>query len=473
MAIKGIVDPGVRRLSWRERRVREWLSTLPSAEPVKAMGLLAQSVRALNGSVIDPATHTALLACYEEPVMNLAAILQNRHSEGNGAALATTLHSEIAHGYQAALTPGLPTVWREVAILGALCQLAEVIRSAYRAYVPAPPGVWRRIHSLFREAGPRPDEAIEQAYSAVLLLGLSDPYALPTGGIDAVYEIILEVGHRAVLNDTVGFAIASDEDRPADPTGTEGTLFLDTDDLVAEIVRMRAALTARKILPSRLAATMLPALADRLLISLGETWRPGPRRKSLRIRLSGERLVCHGLAALRRLAAEDREGYYIDLDGDWRSATPQILGSEGPKAAPRVTSWHVRDAGRTGLWLSTHQLVGAPPAPGTWIGVKDPQRNQAWRAATVRWLRRSRPHEYAVGVELLGEAQTAVLLRRSSSAVDPRIKAQDARFAGTPGRSRTGVAREAGIVPLRGALRPTAQVAVGPSRPPGVRPSRA
>lgn len=471
--MKGIVDPGVRRLSWRERRVREWISTLPSAEPVKAMGLLAQSVRALNGSVIEPAIHTALLACYEEPVMNLAVTLRKRPSEGNGAALATTLHSEIAHGYQAALTPDLPAEWRAVAILGAVRQLGEVIRSAYRSYVPAPPGVWRRIHFLFREAGPRPDEAIEQAYTAVLLLGLADPYALPAGGIDAVHEIILEAGHRAVLNDAVGFAIASDEDRPADSTGTEGTLFLDTHDLVAEIVRMRAALTARKVLPSRLAATMLPALADRLLISLSETWRPGPRRKSLRIRLGGERLVCHGLAALQRLAAEDMGGHYVDLDYDWQRATPQILGSEGPKAVPRVTRWHVRDAGRTGLWLSTHQLVGAPPAPGSWIGVKDPQQNQAWRAATVRWLRRSRPHEYAVGVELLGEAQTAALLRRLLSAVDPRTKAQDVRLAGTPGRSGMGAVREAAIVPLRGAQGPRAQAAVGPHRPPRLRPSRA
>ncbi len=469
--MKGVADPSVRRLSWRERRVREWISALPSAEPVKAMSMLAQSVRALNGSVIDAATRTALLACYEGPVMDLAAILRHRPGEGHGAALATTLHSEIAYGYQAALSADLPAEWREVAILGALRQLTEVIRSAYRAYVPAPPGVWRRVHSLFREAGPRPDEAIEQAYVTALLLGLCDPYGLSVGGIDAVHEIILETRHRAVLNDTAGFAIAAEADRPADPTGTEGILFLDTNDLVAEIVRMRTVLTTRKVLPSRLAGVLLPALADRLLISLSETWRPGPRRKSLRIRLGGERLVCHGLAALQRLVAEDVGRHYVDLDDDWWSATPHILGSEVPQTMPRVTRWYVRDAGRTGLWLSTHQLVGAPPAPGTWIGVKDPQQNQAWRAAVVRWLRRSRPHEYAVGVELLGEAQTAMLLKRLSP-MSARAGAHDARFAKSAEGSEAEPRKEAVIVSLRGAERPAGQGSVGPQRPSRVRPSR-
>ncbi len=456
--MKGVVDAGVRRLSWRERRVREWISTLPRAEPVKAMSLLAQSVRALNGSVIDSATRTALLACYEEPVMDLAAGVRNHPGDGNGVHLATTLHSEIAHGYQAALTPDLAVEWRQVAILGALRQLGEVIRSAYRAYIPAPPGAWRRIHALFREAGPKPDEAIEQAYIAVLLLGLADPYALPTGGIDAVYQIILEAGQRAVLNDAIGFAVATEADRPADATGTEGFLFLDTSDLVAEMARMRAALSARKVLPPRLAAFLLPGLADRLLVSLNETWRPGPRRKSLRIRLGGERLVCYGLAALKRLAVEDLGRDYFDLDEDWWKATPHLLGAEVPKILPRVTRWHVRDAGRTGLWLSTHQLVGAPPAPKTWIGVKDLQQNQAWRAGAVRWLKRSRPHEYAIGVELLSEAQTALLLQRLSPS-SARTEPQGSRLARPP--------KEAIIVPLR-----AAQAAVGPSDPPRVRSSR-
>lgn len=468
----GVADPGVRRLSWRERRVREWIATLPRAEPVKAMSLLAQSVRALNGSVIDSATRTALLACYEEPVMDLAAGVRKRPGDGNGVALATTLHSEIAYGYQTALTPDLAPEWRQVAILGALRQLGEVIRSAYRAYVPAPPGAWRRIHSLFGEAGPKPDDAIEQAYIAVLLLGLADPYALPAGGIDAVYEIILEIGPRAVLNDAVGFAIATMSDRPADATGAEGVLFLDTSDLVAEIARIRAALTTRKVLPPRLAAFLLPGLADRLLVFLNETWRPGPRRKSLRIRLGGERLVCHGLAALKRLVDEDAAGHYVDLDDDWQKATPHLLRTEVTKALPRVTKWHIRDAGRTGLWLSTQQLAGAPPAPGTWIGVKDLQQNQAWRAAVVRWLRRSRPHEYAIGVELLSEAQTAALLQRlpvGSASTGP----QDSRMRRTAEGPSSVVAKEAVIVSLRAAQRSTAEAAVGPDRQPRVRPSRA
>ena len=429
--MKGIVDLDLRRLSWRERRVQEWIAALPTAEPLRALGLLAQSVRALNSSVMDPATRIAILQLYEEPTMNLAMVVSSPNAEGG--VLGATLHSEIAQGYQMALTPELrPELWQQAA-LGALSHMGEVLRAAYRNYVPAPPGLWRRIHALFRTAEPT-TKAMEQAYVAILLLGLADPYALPVGGVDTVYRVIAEIGHYAVLDQAEGFAIIVGTDKPADLTATSGTFYLDAGPLLAEIARLRSALHTRKELPARLASFLLPDLADRLFLSLSEAWRPGSRRKSLRIRLSGERLVCQGLPALQRLISETPHSHnYVDLGTGDRD--PNAAATRSSTALPRLTTWTVRDAGRSGLWLSVQHLAGSPPGPGTWIGIKDPQREGLWRAALVRWLKRSRPHEYAIGIQVLDDAQTETVLSAPRLHA-PIARAPHAEVMGPPPRTR-------------------------------------
>ncbi len=420
------------RWSWRERRLKAWIDALPAAEPGRALALLGQSVRALNTTLLDPVTRITLLGYYAQAADDLTAVLARPGAPSGAAAMATTLQSEIAQGYQMALTPELPVDWRQTAVAGAMHGLAEVLRGAYRVYVPAPPGLWRRIHTLFASAG-TPTLELERLYTRILLLGLSDPYALPAGGIDAVYHIIAEIGERAGLSETTGFAIVPEADKPAEPGGGETGLFLDTAAVLSELAQLRADLRARRQLPPRLAACVLPDLALRLFATLGEAWRPGARRRAPRVRLRGERLVCQGLAALQRLRAEEAlHPRIVALDVPWDRA--RAAGGEGPGVGlPRVTTWTIRDAGRSGLWLSCHDLEGPPPAPGTWIGVKDPSGGP-WQAATVRWLRRSRPREYAIGVALLGEAPTESVLR-----IDPRRAA----FAASPAAAPAGAATSA------------------------------
>lgn len=410
--MKGMAVREAGRPSWRERRLQEWLAALPAAEPMRALGMVAQSVRAVNAAVMDPTLRIALLGRYEEAAMNLVSALCKVRGGCSGASLVTLMHSEIAQGYQMALIPELGAERRQQAILGAMRQLGEVVRAAYRAYIPAPPGLWRRIHALF-QAADTPSDTLSDVYIGILLLGLADPYALPLGGIDAVGYIIQELQDRAVLNTAHGFAIIPDRDGAGDATATKAGLFLDTEPVLLELATWRAQLESRGTLPPALARNLLPTLADRLFSVLGESWRPGPKRKSLRVRLSGERLVCQGLPALRRLrGAEADKRSFVDLDKVWQESDGQRESlSESLVGLLPVRMWTIRDAGRSGLWLSCQELDIAPPAPGSWIGIKDPQGTAPWQAAVVRWLKRSRPREYAVGVELLGEAQTLAILR--------------------------------------------------------------
>ncbi|MHB1608088.1 MAG: hypothetical protein ACYCXX_05530 [Acidiferrobacter thiooxydans] len=433
-----------RWLPWRERRLKAWIDALPTAEPGRALALLGQSVRALNATLLDPVTRITLLRHYTRSAADLTAVLARPGNAGAVAGLATTLHSEMAQGYQMALTPELPADERRMAVAGAISGLSEVLRAAYRAYVPAPPGLWRRIHTLFQAAG-APTLGLERLYVNVLLMGLSDPYALPEGGIDAVCELIAEVGERAVLNETAGFAIVPEADRVAEPADSEASLYLDTGAVLSELARLRDDIRAHRPLPPRLAARVLPDLALRLCASLGETWRPGVRRRSLRVPLRGERLVCQGLASLRRLRAHDRlhQGF-VDLDVPWGRAEAMAVNGRGA-GLPRVTTWTIRDAGRSGLWLSCQGLEGPPPAPGTWIGVKDPSGSGQWLAATVRWLKRARPREYAIGVAVLAEAQTEAVLR-----IAPRRAAFAASPTSAPPQQPDGAA-SALTVETRGA----------------------
>ncbi len=426
--MRGIADLDTRRRTWRERRVREWIASLPLAEPARALSLLARSVRALNASPMDPSTRIALLCCYEEPARNLAAALQGPRGDGQRVLLAA-LHSEIAQGYQTALASAdVSREGRRCATRGALRQLTEVMLAAFRAYVPTPPGLWRRIHALFRNDELLGEE-VEQAYVQALLLGLSDPYALPVGGIDVVHQVVALLAPAAVLNPTQGFAIAFEADRVVEARGA-AALYLDTAPVLADLARWRKDLKVHRRLPEALAPFVLPALAERLFGLLQRSWYSGPRRRLPRVRLGGERLVCHDLATLRRCAGLGSGQQFVDLD---RPFNP------GLAAAVRLSTWRVRDAGRGGLWLSTHELSGAPPLPGAWIGIKDPHGDGEWRIGSVRWLKRARPHEYAIGVQILGDMQARAVLRAGFPTATRPPRLWPAAAAGVGGRLvRTG-----------------------------------
>lgn len=415
----GLAENDSRRLSWRERRLREWIAALPAAEPVRALTRLAHSLRGLNTSVVDPAVRIALLAHYEKPLEDLAYAARTPGRGGAAATLVATAYAEMAHGYRMALVPGLRADLRQRATLGALSHLAEVANCAYRAYLPVPPGLWRHIHGLFAASGDHPGEPLRQAYRDVLLVGLSNPYALPPGAIDLVAGVVRHYGRCAVLGAPGGFRIDPAADTPATTAPVPVARCLETRALVAELVRARGTVRTRRLLPTGLAGLTLPEFGEHLLTHLIGAWAPVTRPRSPRIRLNGERLVCQGFAALHRLAEvadAGRRACYVDLDRPWGGELPLT-----DAAAVRPVAWQIRDAGRTGLWLAAPGGGVHPPRPGTLVGIQDPLTSD-WSAAIVRWLKRTRPREYAMGVEILGVATSATVLGHGGSLPALRIE---------------------------------------------------
>ncbi len=396
-----LTDLDVGRLSWRKRRLEEWLAALPLAEPTRALQQLAHSLRALNGTLTEPALRVSLLGCYEEPVRNLAVTLRRPAAPADRIAFLTLVNSEMAHGYEMAVVPEARPDVRHRAAQGALVHLGEVVRCAYRAYLPVPPGLWRRIHLLYGQVADETDGAIGAAYRNIVLLGLADPYALPSGAIDAVTALIAQHGRLAVLPATRGFRIEPQNDAPAQLGG--GALkayYIDTRPLVAEVSRLRAALLERDVLPSVWAQRVLPDVAGRVLATLGTAWLPEPHLRGARVHLSGERLVCTGFSALHTLAGQKDGRHYVDLDAPPRDGRPAVP----------ITRWRIRDAGHGGLWLSSEEtgFEGRAPRPGSLVGVREPGESGSWQAAVVRWLKRARPREYAIGIQILGTAHSGL-----------------------------------------------------------------
>ncbi|MDA8389174.1 MAG: hypothetical protein M0Z76_00240 [Gammaproteobacteria bacterium] len=396
-----LTDLDVGRLSWRKRRLEEWLGALPLAEPARALQQLAHSVRALNKTVTEPSVRVSLLGCYEESIRNLAATLRRPGVPADRIAFLTLVNSEMAHGYEMAIgLGGRPDVHARAA-LGALVHLGEVVRCAYRSYLPVPPGLWRRIHALYGSVEPETDGAIDAAYKGIILLGLADPYALAPGAIDLVTALIAQVGGLAVLPAASGFRIEPLNDTPARLGG--GALkayYLDTRPLIAEVGRLRTALRERGALPPVWTHGVLPDVAEHLLAALASAWRPEPQVRGARVRLSGERLLCSGFTALHAVAGRKDARHYVDLDTAWQ---------DGGRSVP-ITRWRIRDAGRSGLWLTSGgtSFEGRAPRPGSLVGVCESMGPGIWQAAVVRWLKRVRPREYAIGVEILGTAHSGV-----------------------------------------------------------------
>ncbi len=395
-----IADLDVGRPSWRERRLEEWLAALPYAEPARALQQLGHSLQALNATVIEPALRVALLGRYEDPIRELAMALRRPGVSGDQFVFLTLVNSEMAHGYEMAIVPEVRGEEVRRAVLGALIHVSEVVRCAYRAYLPVPPGLWRRIHQLFGGAGADPGPAILAAYKEIILLGLADPYALPSGALDPVAALISQYATLATLPAAEGFRIEPLADAPARLGG--GALkayYFDSRALVAEVGRLRTALRVRGALPPVWANRVLPDVAEQLLTALAASWLPEPHPRSARVRLSGERLVCEGFTALHAAVAETKRRY-VDLDTVWQD----------PRGAVPVTHWRIRDAGRSGLWLSSGgtSFQGRAPRPGSLLGIREPGGRTPWQAARVRWLKRTRPREYAIGVEILGTAHSGV-----------------------------------------------------------------
>lgn len=457
---------------------RAWLDGVALAEGPDALQQLYQALYTLNRMELPVEDRLVLMELYREPV---AAVVDRMQTHFTHLALPLRprllrladflrqLHVEMAYGYKHVLDAlrAERRPWDSEVFVFALERsiryLGEVLLHSYQVYRPAPAGVWREIHGLYRYAAehrchrraiePGAGAAsVETAYLQVLMLGLCGPYQLPANDCRRANGFLARWAGQATIRNELAVAVTGghflldlDADHPAVPCPRDVVL------RVAPALRMVNAVELARVayeFIQRLQKGESPKRMDLGFECVGSScrdtlrrllraWGMAGRRQFARHRVRQQLSLCIGLNALHFFAAGQQPF------APPRRATPPVApatsGSElrvldietadadaAPASAPEVYRidgrWQVRDESAAGLSLIRHGGIGLPIRVGELIGVQDPARD-AWRPAVVRWVKSNDSQHVEVGIEMLAPSAQSIAVRSIDPATSTYLQA--------------------------------------------------
>lgn len=193
--------------------VRDWLDSLPLADPPAAADDIAGLLAAANRQTLPPEDRLTLLNLIESTAAHIAATLEQRYlglplplspASQETAARVRRLHHALATGYKVCIVDQTTSRLRRrlsskplaSALYGAMAYLGAVLMDYYQTYLTHPGGVWFEINQLFLCADqsglletplaplagrPVTDPTVRSLYLRLALLALASPYHLRQG----------------------------------------------------------------------------------------------------------------------------------------------------------------------------------------------------------------------------------------------------------------------------------------------------
>jgi hypothetical protein len=208
----------------RPAQVEKWIHELPLANPGESSRRLFEALTDTNTLDIPADQRLRMLELFNEPVRHVVAVLK-KHFVGQPfpltdkarqiAGLAQTILIQAATGYHIVADESGDKRSRLVATHRALNHLGQALLHTYQVYAPFPPGVWQRIHRLYRQAEaagfqltPVDDDnaatpcsgTVEHAYKRILLLALACPYRLRPGEAEQIHRWLCDWSQHATLS---------------------------------------------------------------------------------------------------------------------------------------------------------------------------------------------------------------------------------------------------------------------------------
>ena len=451
-------------------RAQGWLAALPLADVNNTAQQLYRTLFTLNRMDVEVEDRLALMELIRNPVMVITGRLQSHFSPialplrpriKQLADFVCQLQLEMAYGYKHVLEtyraedqPWESEVFR-FALERSIHCLGESLLRSYQVYMPAPAGVWREIHGLYRFAEQHdvhrmpiepsdPDSATAQmSYLQVLMLGLCGPYQLLQNECHQVNAFLTQWADKVeILSDLEGvdpvghFLLDYDADHPAVPFPIDVPMH-NAPSLRAVNAIELARVTHQFI--KRLQKGESPRQLKLGFECIGtaciETLRRMMRFWGLagRGRFSGRRLrqplsLCVGINAIHfftsgqqpftppvaRLAIIDLEAQAPDsgsLEAEAREASGNNLPAAVSSDMYRIDSrWQVRDESARGLSLVREGDVGMSMRIGDLLGIHHPVSNR-WGIAVVRWIKSGDTRHVESGIEMLAPSAYSVAVR--------------------------------------------------------------
>lgn len=433
------------------KRARTWVEQLPIVDSVEAARQIYRTLYHLNRSALQPEDRLELTGLYGDPVASVSDQL-SRHlarlefplagSKRKLADFLRELHVEMAYGYKTAVRELIDRRWRRrdellpAAIERSIYHLSQVLSRSYRAYLPAPAGIWKEIHALYAYAeraglaemgspgSPR------RAYLKALLLGAAGPYQLAPEESAQVESIIDQCVARASLRlpdpraDRLDrFVVDLRSDGPAVWRPIESVdpahRVLEVGSVVAFLnraaERMRHGGSGRR---SGLVVDMLDSALLQLIDRLTQFLGTPTTRRHRRIRSDRMMAVGTGFAAAHFFVSGEvgveAPGSRIrllrrqieELMGDAADWETRHLADESDSY--QLQNWFVRDQGPAGLALVRDGAARLHLRNGDLVVLG--QERGRWDVGIVRWLKSPDAERVEMGVELLPGVPEAVTL---------------------------------------------------------------
>ena len=443
---------------------QKWLAELPLADGAPTARLLYQALFTLNRMRVDSVDRMLMLELYRQPVAVVTAALQTHFvhfglplqpRQKQLADFLMQLQMEMAYGYKhvVAVVQRSRNPWEDENFLRAVERsiryLGEALLRVYQVYMPAPTGVWREIHSLYRYAEQHgceqlpladKDNSIASSYLQVLMLGLCGPYQLPQNECHQVNAFLARWTRRVQISahianvDPVGhFLLDLDADHPAVPFPHDVPL-RDAAGLRA-VNALELARTAHDFM-TRLRKGETPRALDLGFECVGGAcvdtlkrmlrfWGMAGRRHFSRHRIRKPLSLCVGVNAIHFFVDGQRpftppdqpavipEREAIVPDGAMLEAEARAARTESFASSDifRVDSrWQVHDESAGGLSLARSGDVGLHMRVGDVLGIHNPDANH-WRIGVVRWVKSPNTQRVAVGVEMLAPSAHPLAVR--------------------------------------------------------------
>jgi hypothetical protein len=438
----------------RPAHTARWLAELPLLEPAEYARRVLERLGSVNRTALTPRKRLRLLEVFDEPVHYLSADLNRRHASLGApfsdagrdyAAMARALHAETACGYKIVLMDlawrggprlDMPTV--ADAVHRALCCLTDVLANCYRVYAPAPEGIWQEIHQLYLYADnlgilKQPVEnrgggSILHAYTAALLLGLSNPYQMPFQFTAAVQGQLRDWAKLASLraepkprSKRCQFLVPLGSDRPGYPCQgdaamppAEPHIALDTRRLVRKLHDELQAISPAEDPGSEADSRQTPNgerrrdLLQRLIIA----WGISPSRRFSRAPKTVNAEIVVGIEAVARSLAGEQPPQASGPEPDAEiilTSNSQPSADVSPKGFP-ATGCRLRDEGPNGVGLTVLETDALDVRVGNVVAVRLLGRGAAWTVGLVRWIRSDAPGQLQLGIQKLAPMATSVLV---------------------------------------------------------------
>ncbi len=411
------------------RELREWLDSLPLLKPAPTVKQLIDAIDANNRQQLNPKKRQLLLHEYRQvvlqinPSLNLNTLQRQSLTEQEREQLqlqTTTLCAVLADGYKIiikeALEEGIahkPDILFEPLYL-ALEALSLALLNCFRSYKSAPKNLYQDTHQLYMlaehtdllEHEIEPDKLslsavnIGNLYKQTMILAYIDPYHLPSGIAERLYERLSRLSMHCNLLDRLPAAdtekafitdLFSDEAPRAiykipQPAALKMPRVFD---LQAMTVKIQAEIETLQEQQAGLSVDNEISLLKRLLPAGKEE----QTRKAPRIDSERSCKVSFGIDAVH---------YFLNIG---KRELEQVLNSNADRFGPHLLeSWAVINESQGGLSLSSEHITRHDVRVGDIIGLlseKNGADEKHGSIAIIRWVRNDKQNQINIGVEYI------------------------------------------------------------------------